>query len=421
MLERYDYPDTDTTLNPVHFTRSGAATASAEFDQLLSAARPRLHRIARSRGLAHDAADDVAQETLVEAWRHLEQLRDPARFDAWLDGICRNVVRRRMRTAAQDARHEVPFSSLRQTESNDELDEPIVLHSADEQELDPAEVLSRQDLLTLLDQAMSLLPASTREALMLCYVDDVPQRELARQLGVSSNALDVRLHRARRQFRQILNNDLRAQAEAFGLLDTTVEAGWRETRLWCNFCGRQHLQGQFEFGSDGRTTLRMRCPECWARYHANSIQTSTTYLGQQPRTLLPAYKRFLQQSAGFYGDAVARGYRALCPDCRRQQVQIQIVRSIDVPTATYPGLQYFLYTCPACGIGCASISTVGIRHPVVRRFLADHPRSILEPEKLVQYAGRPAYRLCLTDVVGSAHLTAFADTETLAIFDITAR
>ncbi len=419
MLERYDYPD--TTLHPVRFTRSGAATASAEFDQLLSAARPRLQRIARSQGLGHDAADDVAQETSVEAWRHLEQLRDPTRFDAWLNGICRNVVRRRRRIAAQDARREVPLSSLRRAESNDELDGPFPLDSVDEQELDPAEVLSRQDLLTLLDQAMSLLPASTREALTLCYIDDVPQRELARQLGVSSNALDVRLHRARRQFRQILSNELRAQAEAFGLLDATAKAGWRETRLWCNFCGRQHLQGQLELGSDGRTTLRMRCQECWVRYHANWIQCSTEHLGQQPRSLLPAYKKFLQQIAGFYGDAVAGGYRALCPDCRRHQVQIQIARSIDVPATTYPDLQYFFYTCPACGTGCASISSVGVRHPVVRRFLADHPRSIIEPEMLVEYAGRPAYRLRLTDVVGSAHLTAFADTETLAFFDITVR
>jgi DNA-directed RNA polymerase specialized sigma24 family protein len=86
MLAQSDYPD--TTLHPERFTRSGAATADAEFDQLLSAARPRLHRIARSQGLAHEAADDIAQETLVEAWRHLEQLRDPTRFDAWLiDGI----------------------------------------------------------------------------------------------------------------------------------------------------------------------------------------------------------------------------------------------------------------------------------------------------------------------------------------------
>ena len=419
MLERYDYPD--TTLHPARYTRSGAATANAEFDQLLSAARPRLHRIARSQGLAHDAADEVAQETSVEAWRHLEQLRDPARFDAWLNGICRNVVRRRMRTAAQDARREVPFSSLRGAESNDELDGPIPLDSADEQELDPAEVLSRQDLLTLLDHAMSLLPASTREALTLCYVDDVPQREVARQLGVSSNALDVRLHRARRRFRQILSNELRTDAEAFGLLDATAEAGWREARLWCNFCGRQHLQGQLQVATGGRTTLRMRCPECWARYHANSIQSSATNLGKHTRSLLPVYKKLQQQIAGFYEDAAAHRYRALCPDCRQRQVQIQIVRAGDVPAATYPNLQYFTYTCPACGIGCAPISTVGIRHPVVRRFLADYPRSVLEPETLVEHAGRPAYRFRLTDIASSAHLTAFADAETIALFDIAVR
>ena len=417
MLERYDY--LDTTLHPVCFTRSGAATASAEFDQLLGAARPRLQRIARSQGLSHDAADDVAQDTLVEAWRHLEQLRDPTRFDAWLNGICRNVVRRRRRTAAQDARREVLLSSLRRAESNDELDGQFPLDSADEQELDPAEVLSRQDLLTLLDQAMSLLPASTREALTLCYVDDVPQRELARQLRVSSNALDVRLHRARRQFRQILSNELRAQAEAFGLLDATAEAGWRETRLWCNFCGRQHLQGQFEFGSDGRKTLRMRCPECWVRYHANWIQSRQSIWASSRAHFCRPIRSSCNRSLVSMETPLLADTVPCVPTAGGSKCRYRLPALYDVPAATYPNLQYFFYTCPACGIGCASISSLGVQHPVVLRFLADHPRSIIEPEMLVEYAGRPAYRLGMTDIAGAAHLTAFADTETLAFFDIT--
>ena len=41
-----------------------------------------------------EAADDCVQETLIEAWRHLDQLRAPERFDAWLNGICRNICLR---------------------------------------------------------------------------------------------------------------------------------------------------------------------------------------------------------------------------------------------------------------------------------------------------------------------------------------
>ena len=46
----------------------------ANIDTLLADARPRLLRLARLNGVPPDATDDVVQETLMEAWRHLENL-----------------------------------------------------------------------------------------------------------------------------------------------------------------------------------------------------------------------------------------------------------------------------------------------------------------------------------------------------------
>jgi DNA-directed RNA polymerase specialized sigma24 family protein len=40
------------------------------------------------------------QETLLEAWRSLPNLREPERLSAWLDGICRNVCKRHLRAQA---------------------------------------------------------------------------------------------------------------------------------------------------------------------------------------------------------------------------------------------------------------------------------------------------------------------------------
>jgi len=41
-----------------------------------------------------ESAEDLAQETLFEAWRHEQTLRDPQRRSQWLSGIARNVCRR---------------------------------------------------------------------------------------------------------------------------------------------------------------------------------------------------------------------------------------------------------------------------------------------------------------------------------------
>ena len=98
-----------------------------------------------------------------------------------------------------------------------------------------------------IDRAMGYLPATTRKALELHYIAEVPQREVALRLGITISALEVKQHRARRQLRQVLNGALRADAESFGLtLDNEVVQGWRETSLWCLICGRQRMQGIFE-------------------------------------------------------------------------------------------------------------------------------------------------------------------------------
>lgn len=46
-------------------------------DEIVEAARPRLLRLAQLNGIGPDSAEDVVQETLLEAWRSLAKLREP--------------------------------------------------------------------------------------------------------------------------------------------------------------------------------------------------------------------------------------------------------------------------------------------------------------------------------------------------------
>jgi RNA polymerase sigma-70 factor (ECF subfamily) len=214
-------------------------------DTLLADARPRLLRLARMNGIPHDVADDVVQETLVEAWRHLENLHTPERFSAWLDGICRNVCRRQARTQKTLSLQNVSLTDLEQ-DGTGETEDAASFDIPDPQAIDPVELLNREDMAILLDRALGYLPAETRELVELCYLAELPQREVAAQLGVTTGALELRLHRARKLLRQVLNWELGAEAEAFGLLDAERSAGWRETRQWCWCCGKQRLRAIFE-------------------------------------------------------------------------------------------------------------------------------------------------------------------------------
>lgn len=73
----------------------------------LEVAHHRLVRMALAQGFGAEDAEDIAQETLLEAWRHLEDLYAPDGIDVWLNAIYRNVCRRQGRVRARRTRREL--------------------------------------------------------------------------------------------------------------------------------------------------------------------------------------------------------------------------------------------------------------------------------------------------------------------------
>ncbi|MBO0790015.1 MAG: sigma-70 family RNA polymerase sigma factor, partial [Ktedonobacteraceae bacterium] len=122
-------------------------------EETLAASRPRLVRLARAWGVPPDAAEDVAQETFLEAWRHLEHLREPDRLEAWVSGICRNVCRRWVKAQMTADLRQVSLSPLLSDEHEDTGD-AFWEERFDQHMLDPMEELGRQDLAQVLSRAL---------------------------------------------------------------------------------------------------------------------------------------------------------------------------------------------------------------------------------------------------------------------------
>jgi RNA polymerase sigma-70 factor (ECF subfamily) len=363
----------------------------AEVERRFRASRGRLMRLTRLRGVAEASAEDVVQETWLEAWKSLARLRDSDQFDAWLDGICRNVCRR---LVASSAHVPQPASLGLPRLGDDGADVDAALGDvADTSLLDPLEELDRCDLTSLLDRALGYLPEPSREAMVLCYLEELPQREVAARLAVSIGALEERLRRARKLLRQTLNTTLRADAEAFGLtLDEAQEAGWRETRLWCPYCGKARLLGAFTRESPGGPLpgVYVRCPQ--AAGHptiANAPRDQMLSLVRPVQGMTafrPILKRMMTDVSAYYADGGARGW-APCRKCGAPTP----LRWLPVERWEAAAAAYQIdVTCVRCGVSAnEALPGLALALPEGRRFWQDHPHIRMLPAQAITFEGLP--------------------------------
>lgn len=380
-----------------------------EIEQHMTAARARLISLARREGIPPEAVEDVVQETFLEAWYHLTTLRTPELLDAWLDGICRNMCRR-WRRATSTARHR--YERLPDLSFAEEMPaQPGMVDLADPLALDPVETLSHQDMEYLLDRALAYLPIQARQLMELCYLKELPQRQVALRLGLTIGALEERLRRARHQLRQVLNSELRSAAQALDVpLDTDPLWGWRETREWCNECGKHRLRGTFERAWNGRIALRMRCPECSQRDGLDEVNSKGIVPLEGVRSFRPALKRTRRVMAAAALHALQEQTCWRCGGPALVHIA-DTMRDLDSDRDLF----WFRVDCSACGSGGMTADQLLLPHPAMQRFIDQHPRWTLEKSLELDYAGQPALRLQFGDVTGKARLTVLTHRQTMQV------
>ncbi|HEU0001434.1 MAG TPA: RNA polymerase sigma factor [Ktedonobacteraceae bacterium] len=139
---------------------SSDATGSVE--AFLADERARLVRLCAHLTGHPEAAEDLAQETLLEAWRNQHKLLEPANREGWakwLAAIARNVCLRWLRGYSRDLGH---FASFSQYQSETELSIEDTIAGDVDIEIE----LERDELAQLLDRALALLPPATRDVLI---------------------------------------------------------------------------------------------------------------------------------------------------------------------------------------------------------------------------------------------------------------
>jgi RNA polymerase sigma-70 factor (ECF subfamily) len=130
-------------------------------------------------------ADDVTQETFLVVMRDAQRF-EPGRATvvAWLCGIARNHVRRRLE---RDRAHQ----SLDLSGDDLELDARLATDD------DPLGDLTRAERLAALREAVLTLPLRYREAVVLCDLQELSYADAAAAIGCAIGTVRSRLHRGR--------------------------------------------------------------------------------------------------------------------------------------------------------------------------------------------------------------------------------
>jgi RNA polymerase sigma-70 factor, ECF subfamily len=121
-----------------------------------------------------DGANDAVQETLIEAWRNLPQLRDPEAFDGWLNRILVRSCYRAIK-ARQRRRIEVEITEVNAVTSS---------------------VENRVGAIDQLDRALRRLTAEQRAVLVLHHRLGLQLDETSVALGIPVGTVKSRLNRA---------------------------------------------------------------------------------------------------------------------------------------------------------------------------------------------------------------------------------
>lgn len=142
-----------------------------------------------ARRVGRDEADDCAAEVFAVAWRRIGEV-DLSSTRGWIFGVARRVVLNQWRSRSRRARLRERVGGVA-TRRADAPDVVVVRRSEDEA------ILSVMDRLRPADQ----------EILRLAAWDELSGPEIGQVLGISTQAAQQRLHRAKQRLARLVSNE----------------------------------------------------------------------------------------------------------------------------------------------------------------------------------------------------------------------
>lgn len=180
--------------------RSGDERA---FERIVREHTPRLLRVARRLLSQEDDARDAVQDTFVSVVRSIDTFASNAQLSTWLHRIVINCCLMKLRTRRRHPEEDIePFLPRFLEDGHQETPSSPWCERPDAR-------FERSELRRLVREAIERLPESYRVVLILRDLEELSTEEAAEAVGITPNAVKIRLHRARQALRGLLDAALR--------------------------------------------------------------------------------------------------------------------------------------------------------------------------------------------------------------------
>ncbi|MCK4404026.1 MAG: sigma-70 family RNA polymerase sigma factor [candidate division Zixibacteria bacterium] len=161
------------------------------FDLLVKRYQKKIYFLAYRMVKNHDTADDVAQETFINAYFAIKSFKIGYSFYTWLYRICMNLsinFLKRQKFVIPESQFEEEASPLERETTG----------------VDPSNHLALKELENRIEKAMDSLPPKYKAVLVLRIYEDLSYEEIAKTLKVSIGTVMSRLFRAREKMQDEL-------------------------------------------------------------------------------------------------------------------------------------------------------------------------------------------------------------------------
>ena len=156
-------------------------------------------RVLSSSGRSTDAADEIAEDAFVKAWRNIRSFRGDCSLSTWLYRIAVNTAKDRLRS---DARH--ASLSLTLSDEDDEVHEwDVPVTSGDTV---PEDAVERQETILAVRRAIEELPEDMRKVVVMRDINEMPYSDIAEILGIELGTVKSRLSRGRAALKKLLED-----------------------------------------------------------------------------------------------------------------------------------------------------------------------------------------------------------------------